>query len=146
MPIREASLDEVRSVTEFMKNFEGATQFVKVDVDHAVNKYKGMISNGNGHMFILEDDNGKMIGGLGCVVGDDLHFPRKIAIETYWFVHPDNRGEGLSLLRYFEQWAKDNGCDAVAMIHLTDSMPETLDRLYTRRGYKMIERHYIKEV
>jgi GNAT superfamily N-acetyltransferase len=97
-------------------------------------------------MFILEDENGIMQGGLGCVVSDDLHYPRKIAVETYWFVAPEYKGHGKSLMDYFENWAKDNNCDCVAMIHLVDSYPESLQKMYEKRNYKLVEQHFVKEL
>lgn len=144
--IREAKPEEAIIVSKFMKQFEAETAFVKVDPDHAGKLYEKMIRNGTGHMFILETDEGEMVGGLGCVVGPDLHYPRVIAVETYWFVSPDYRGAGLMLLAFFEKWAKENNCDAVAMVHLLDSMPTKLKKLYERRGYVLIENHYLKEV
>lgn len=145
MKIYEASPEEAHIIAKLMKGFEEETAFVKVDVVYTGAKYESMVRRGNAHLFIMEDE-GKMIGGLGCVVGPDLHTPRIIAVETYWYVHPDYRGMGRKLLDYFEQWAKDNGCNATAMICMTDSMSDSLEHLYFRRGYKLIEKHYLKEV
>jgi hypothetical protein len=50
------------------------------------------------------------------------------------------------LLEFFEDWAKNNGCDAIAMIYLSDSMPDSLEQLYIRRGFKLVEKHFVKEV
>ena len=144
--IREARLGEVRKVTEFMTDFEKETEFVKVHVDHTVQQYEEMIRSGRAAMFIIEDDDGNMQGGLGCVLGSDLHYPRMIAVETYWYIAPQQRGIGQQLIEHFEQWAKEKGCHATAMIHLTDSMPEVLERFYRMRGYRLIEKHYLKEL
>jgi GNAT superfamily N-acetyltransferase len=69
-----------------------------------------------------------------------------MAVETFWFVHPDHRGQGLSLLVEFEKWGKREGCQTLAMIHMVDSFPDKLETLYRRRGYKLIEKHYLKEI
>ena len=142
--IKEATPSEVRSIVIFMKRFENETEFVKVDVDYTTNKYRGLVESGVATMFILEE-NGEMIGGLGCVVGEDLTRPRKIAVETYWLVDKDHRGGGIKLLIHFEKWAENKGY-IPAMVHLTDSYPDKLHKLYIRRGYRLIENHYIKEV
>jgi len=146
MLIKEATLDEVGDVVRLMKGMEKETAHVKVDIEYSIKKYKEMIASGVAHMIMLKNDNGKMVGGLGFVVGPDLHFPRVIAVETYWYVDPDNRGDGMLLLRYLEDWAKNNGCDAVAMIHLEDSSPESLKKVYQRRKYIKVESHYVKEI
>lgn len=140
--IREARADEAYTVAKFMCKFEEATSFVKVDPVYAGKKYKKFIESGIGKMFILEE-GGEMIGGLGCLVGEDLHFPRVLAVETYWFVAKEHRGKGLALLDHFETWAEENGY-IPAMVHLSDSYPETLKELYLKRGYKLVEQHYIK--
>ena len=142
--IREALISDTNNIARFMKRFEKETDFVKVDVEHTRDKYINLMNKGVATLFILEDNDGKMIGGLGCVVGDDLHTPRKIAVETYWLVDKNHRGGGIRLLKHFELWAENKGY-IPAMVHLTDSYPEELEHLYTRRGYKLIEKHYIKE-
>lgn len=143
--IREALPEEAFTVAGFMKAFETVTSHVKVDPEYAGAKYKKMIEDGLAKMFILEED-GLMIGGLGCVKGEDLHFPRKIAVETYWYVAPGHIGGGKKLLSHFENWAKENGCNAVAMVHLVDSMPDSLESFYQHMGYTLIEKHYLKAV
>ena len=145
--IREARLDEVRAVTEYMKQFESCTKHVKVDVEHGVKTYERIIRSGMGAMLVLFDDAGIEIrGGLGCIKAPDLAYPRMIAVETFWFVAPGHRGKGLSLFHAFEEWAIKNGCDACAMIHLADSYPEALERLYVRNGYELVEKHFVKEL
>lgn len=145
--IREARIDEVRAVTEYMKQFESCTEHVKVDVDHGTKTYERIVKSGMGAMLVLFDDaTGEIRGGLGCVKAPDLAYPRMIAVETFWFVAPEHRGQGLLLFNAFETWAKRNGCDACAMIHLSDSYPESLEKFYTRSGYKLVEKHYIREI
>jgi GNAT superfamily N-acetyltransferase len=145
--IREALVSEVRAVTTFMTKFEDCTRFVKVDIDHASKVYEKAISEKTGAMLILTDESGlveNMIGGLGCMKGYDLHYPRLIAIETFWYVTPEQRGSGLKLIKAFEAWAKRNDCDACAMIHLADSFEERLPKLYERLGYELAEQHFVK--
>ena len=142
--IREALPHEAHDVAKFMKKFEKVTDFVKVDVEYTGRKYENLVNIGKAVLFILEE-SGKMIGGLGCIIGDDLHFPRTMAIETYWFVDKEHRGRGLELLDYFETWAESKGY-IPAIVHLADSYPERLEKLYLHRGYKLVEKHYIKEI
>lgn len=144
--IREARLDEVRAVTEFMTRFESCTEHVKVDVDHATKTYERIVKSGMGAMLVLFGEDGAIQGGLGCIKAPDLHFPRMIAVETFWYVGEEFRGKGILLFLAFEEWAKRNGCDACAMIHLSDSYPASLEKFYTRNGYKLVESHYVKEL
>lgn len=146
--IREALPHESYDYARFMKGrFAEATEFVKVDVEYTGAKYEAMMKEGKAFLFILEDESGEMIGGLGCVIGDDLHERRKFAIETSWLVDADHRkdGSGLKLLNHFESWAAKRGRIPV-MIHLIDSYPKELEQLYIKKGYRLVEKHYIKEV
>ena len=66
--IREARIDEVRAVTEFMTRFESCTEHVKVDVDHATKNYERFIREGRGAIRrILE--SGKEPTGDGLLTG-----------------------------------------------------------------------------
>lgn len=144
--IHEATVEEIPGIVRFMKQFEQVSGNIKVDIEYATKRYVNMVTAGVAHMFVMNDEKGDMIGGLGCIVAPDLTNSRIMAIETYWFMAPGDRGKGISLLTYFEQWAKERGIDAVAMIHLNDSYPKALERLYIRRGYVPIETHYVKEL
>lgn len=140
-----ATLEEVPVITRLCKNFEQASKLVTVDIDHSVKAYTQFITSGIGAMLLLKRD-GDIIGGLGCLKYPDLHSGVLIAVETFWFVLPEHRGRGLMLLDAFEAWGASQGCKKLAMIHLTDSYPAALERLYRMRGYQLVEKHYIKEV
>jgi GNAT superfamily N-acetyltransferase len=144
-PVRIIDSSEMRMVTEFMKLFELASKFVTVDIDHATKTYEGMIDHGIAVVMVIEDD-GELAGSLGFIVSQDLHSGEKVMIETFWFTHPEKRGCGLRLLDAYEKYAEDNNMDKIAMIHMMDSYPERLEKLYIRRGYKLIEKHYVKEL
>lgn len=136
---------DILAATEVMKQFEYASTYVKVDIGHAAKIYSDMVDKGIAVYFIMEKD-GVIIGGLGAVKCPDLHIGRTLAVETFWFIAPEYRGHGLGLMEAFERWGKSEGCDALAMIHMVDSYPEKLERLYIRRGYQLAEKHYIKEL
>lgn len=144
--IREARIDEVRKVTEFMKQFEQHTGFVKVDVEHATKQYERFIANKIGAVIILEDDNtGELYGGMGVIALPDIHCGIMTAVETFWFVSPEHRGQGLKLLKAFEDWSKEKNCKRLALIHLADSYPEILEKVYKRKKYQLVEKHYLRE-
>jgi GNAT superfamily N-acetyltransferase len=135
----------MRRVTEFMKQFEKVTQFVKVDIDHATTIYENMIESGAAKVMVIEK-NGELIGSLGFIQHPDLHSGELMLVETFWFVDPAHRGCGLLLLDAYENYGKVAGVDKIAMIHLADSYPERLEQLYLKRGYKLVEKHYVKDI
>jgi GNAT superfamily N-acetyltransferase len=59
---------------------------------------------------------------------------------------PEYRGGGKELMFAFEKKAKELGCQRTAMIHMVDSMPDILENFYLKNGYKLIEKHYVKEI
>jgi GNAT superfamily N-acetyltransferase len=137
--------EEMRRVTIFMKNFEQATKFVTVDIDHATETYERMIRNGIMTVIILEKGF-DIIGSMAFLVTPDLHNGIITAVETYWFTHPDYRIYGIKLYNAFERLAKKQGATRLAMVHLIDSYPEKLEKFYAKKGYELIEKHYIKEL
>lgn len=144
--IRKAEISEIRMVTEFMKQFEQASSHVKVDIEHSIKQYEKMVRDGYAIVLILIGDDGALQGGLGALKAPDLHCGVLTGIELFWYVAPEFRGKGLELFDAFENWAVvENGCKRTAMIHMEDSYPEILKRLYKRRGYYLMESHYVKD-
>lgn len=85
-------------------------------------------------------------GGIGAVICPDLNNGQLTAVECFWYVKPGNRGDGLRLLRAYEQWARTAGAVRIVMVHLCSLAPDSLGRLYERRGYKKVEVNYIKNL
>ncbi len=142
-------LDLKRDNIAFFKKFEKDSRFIKVNPEVAHKTYSDLISKGIGKVFILcDNETGAMAGGMGMLKAPDLHDGVMTAVETFFFVAPEYRnGWGaFSLLRAFDKWAKETGCKRKALIHLVDSSPERLKRLYEIMGYTLVESHYICEV
>ena len=142
----KATDSQMEAITRIAFGFEKETAYVKVDFDHAVASYRDFVASGIGGMLALLDDTDTVIGGLGYVIAPDLHYPRTLAVETFWYVDPSSRGGGILLLNAFEALAVELNCDCVAMVHMVDSSPEQLEKLYARRGYEIVEKHYVKEL
>ncbi len=145
--IRMARADECVAIATFMKRFEEDSALIRVDVEHTARMHAEAINRGSGVIFLLCDDaTGEIHGGLGAICGPSMISEEKMAVETFWYVAPEYRGQGVRLMAAFEEWAKRQGCQKVAMVHLADSHPESLGAFYLRRGYKLIETHYVREV
>ena len=151
MIIYKAKREDIREIIEMAKRFEECTEHIPVDIEHTIKKYEALFDAGIGHIFGIRMGD-KIVGGLGCIKGEDLHFPRTILVETFWFVLPEHRGTeasksaklGLKLLDMFDNLAIEEKCDGKALIHMADSFPDSLETLYTHRGYKLVEKHYVK--
>ena len=68
------------------------------------------------------------------------------AIETMWYIDPSCRGSsvGVDLILQMEQRIKDRGVKYWNMAKMESSMPETIDRLYSKLGYIESESMYTK--
>ena len=99
-----------------------------------------------GGVIMAAFDGEEFTGALGAVKCPNPFNGKLMAVEMFWFVLPGKRGHGLRLLDAFENWAEQIGVQMVAMIHLEALSPATLEKLYVRRGYKLVERNYIKEI
>lgn len=146
MQVERLAISDIPALMLVMKNFEAETGYVKVDVDLCTANYTKFCEQGIAEIAALRSGSGELVGGLGCIIHDDLHWPRKMAVETFWFVLPEYRGDGLKLFAEFEKIAKERGCDYTAMIHLTDSHPEALEKIYRRKGYELVEKHYVRRL
>lgn len=145
--IRLAKAEEVRT-WNFLANFRKDSKVWadNPNRDYVIRRFEGMIRSGDGAVLLSENEEGKIMGGLGVIKAPDLFDGIFMAVETFWFVFPEYRklGVGVDLLEAFEQWGRGNGCRKAAMIHLVDSYPEVLKTFYESRGYKLIELHYVK--
>jgi len=62
----------------------------------------------------------------------------------FWYTPKDKRMAGVGLFVAFEDWGFSQGATEIQMVHLVDSMPEKLEQFYTREGYQLIEKRYLK--
>jgi ribosomal protein S18 acetylase RimI-like enzyme len=95
-------------------------------------------------LVVAEED--EIIGMTGAVISP-LYLNRSVqmAQELFWWVHPDHRGGvGKDLLNMLEAELEKRGAAANVMIALQKVNPELTGKLYERRGYQLIEHHYMR--
>jgi GNAT superfamily N-acetyltransferase len=105
-----------------------------------------LFAAGIGVIFGLRNEERKLQGIFGAMKYPDPNTGEMVANEMFWWVQPEARGQGRSLLEAYEAWAGEQGARYLTMVHLSNSMPERLRKLYERRGYRESETHYIKEI
>lgn len=146
MYIREARYEEIPQILKRGKAFEEATKKVVVNIEYATEVFQNLYKSGMLTMLRLLEDDDTPIGGLAYIITPDCYTGDMLGVELYWFVFSDKRGYGHKLVDAFEKSAKSKGCNKVAMIHLVDSFPDTLKAFYEKRGYSLVELHYVKEI
>jgi GNAT superfamily N-acetyltransferase len=131
---------------ECAREFTSIIPDCPLNAAHYGDVWRGFLNADIGAIFLLEDDNGNVVGGIGGVRHPDLLTGRVMAVEMFWYVREAHRMGmwPVRLLVEYERWAKSVGCYDVAMIHMECSMPERLKEFYTRRGYRLFETIYRK--
>ena len=94
-----------------------------------------------------------LIEGAGiCLIGD------KCMAAALVFPHPYNRAhiaaqelfwwsegrEGMLLFSALEDAVKERGADSLTMITIEAIAAEQMGRIYTKRGFRAVEHHYMK--
>ncbi len=136
----------LRALAPGAQEFYASSKFLRTfDIDKFVTFWKNMIESGMG-VIIAAWDEGEPIGAIGAMAFPDPYSGEIVVQEFFWFVRPNHRGAGLRLYYALEKWAIEKGARVIRMVHLMDSMPEKLSRVYGRLGFEMVETLYSKEL
>jgi GNAT superfamily N-acetyltransferase len=89
--------------------------------------------------------DGIPVGLIAGAITPNLLCPHlKVASEAIFYVSPEHRGKhSFKLVDAYEYWAEMLGADIVLMANFGN---ETLDKLYKRKGYTLVEHSFIKEL
>ena len=110
----------------------------------AAGNWMNLITEGNGVVFAVSD-NGFPVGLLCGYKTRNIDTGKAIAQMWHWYVAPEARGCGLRLLRRFEAWAKENGCQSVKIGCLTTLWDGHHEKVYKRLGYELAGMSFEKE-
>lgn len=89
---------------------------------------------------------------IGMIAAQAVEFPfntQRISTEIIWWMDPEFRStkRALGLIEMYEFWAQHIAkCNAVQMVCLSNLDPDRLGKYYERRGYKQVERVYMKGI
>ena len=90
-----------------------------------------------------ETEFGEVRGGIcGMVIPWGYNNSIKICMELFYWMDPDVRGQGIKLIKAYEERVKEAGARNM-MIQPETELTEKIAMLYKRRGYKMLERFWI---
>lgn len=145
--IRLATEDDFPAIVELCREFWNHTMFIEeFDAEHCENMVR--LAYDNGLLAVLIIDN--VVQGFSAAVKSYLLGSTQAltATELAWWVNPEHRGgkNGVVLLRFMEQLAKDAGVKYWNMASMESSMPEVVNRMYERLGYRKSETVYTKVI
>lgn len=96
-------------------------------------------------IFFLEVD-GSVVGMLVGAISQPLFSDDRMATELAWYITPEKRGgrEAFHLINAYEEWAESQDCSYVTMVDI-DTL-NSLEKVYTKKGYTLTEKTYVKEI
>jgi GNAT superfamily N-acetyltransferase len=142
--LRQIRVHQLESLLPLAFDFSGLAG-IELNQEAWLDNWRRLIDSGTGVIFAIKKEL-EPIGVIGGVFFNDINTGKRVAAEFFWFVKDGARGDGMKLLKRFELWAKENNCQEIMMVHLSNSMPGSLKKLYERLGYREIETQYKKEI
>jgi len=151
--IRDATTADLEALVGIMKQFHAAAELKRwARFEHVEDHWRAWILSmieDEGSMSLVSEDDGVVVGTAGCA----LYHPFAIPVITYSTCHiwvdKDHREKGhtKALLEASETWAKEHGANmmAVGSQHLPQCQPKQAQALYKSIGFKLEDKHYVKE-
>lgn len=141
--IRFLSKEELGRIRDLSSEFFAVSKRPGTFNPEAFERLWRPLLDANLGVLLVSEVAGKINGLFGGVIHEDPYSGDLIATEQFWFVTPEARGSiGIRLLNSFEMEAARRGAKRILMIHLNNLTPESLRKLYERRGYRSIEQTY----
>lgn len=94
---------------------------------------------------ILAMDNDKCVGAMGLFIAPYLWDGSKLSCEElFWWVDEGApKTTAMRILKQMNTLIEDNDIN-IAVISSLDSSPKSLDRIYTKMGYKKMQTSYVQ--
>lgn len=148
MRIRKAILSDTTAlISLFTDFFDESISFYGIPLDHKT-VAKTVISHIRNHVvFVLEKDDEEIVGFIGGVIASyPINENVKIFVESGWFVKEDYRKGSVQLLIELEKYCKEIGVKHIIIGNTDTEKTEQFKRFYERKGYKLFEQHFIKDI
>ena len=144
--IRLLTPDEVFKLAPLGRQFYAESALPgEFNSEHFSASISALMSAGMAEVLIAENETG-VVGTFGAMFSEDLLTGDLTATELFWFVSPEQRTCGLRLFVAFEELAATRGAKRIHMVHLTNHCDDKLDKFLTRRGYRLLEKAFTREV
>jgi len=86
--------------------------------------------------------------GFACAIKGPLlaNNDVQVGIEVAWWVNEEHRGgrNGIKLLMFMEDLARQAGVKHWNMVYMVSSMPDQIEKMYQKLGYRKTEVTYSK--
>lgn len=141
-----ATHDDLPDLLEMTKQFHKASPYSEQEYneDQVIRLIKSFLDGDKAERLIIMYGS---VGMLAAMTTPMLFNSEKISTDVMWWVDPESRGKaGPALFDAYEFWARKVGCRYIQAALLETEQSDRIEKLYKRRGYKRLERAYLKEV
>ena len=143
---QEDVLDTVLAVKQFCKEIPHPawTKFNSNKVNSLVTQ---LVESENGFVKVVEKE-GEIVGALIAVVSElpinDLTFSQ----ELMFWIDPEHRKgrTAIKLIDMYVDWSEERGCNFTRLSELDNILEKKAGSLFERKGFKLTETAYVKEI
>jgi N-acetylglutamate synthase-like GNAT family acetyltransferase len=148
--IRPAQVQDLDRMLEMLKSFASASlinysEWTEQDLASARQRLTNMIIN---HYLIVAERAGELVGMIGAMREQDPWIRSHTRMrELFWWVEPEHRRSRVSAELFVRweadaaKWLEKNMVNSVSL----STQPGSSDIDLSRRGWRCVEQHWIKE-
>ncbi len=144
--VRQATIEDVPAVQAMFETFVRTSQYqryVGTNAAASTRLIAHLVTHDDGGLFVVQAEDG-LIGMFGIMIYAHPFSGERVAVEAFWWLHPDRRGYGVYLLRRAERWAAAHGARRLSMMAPADK-PRVAE-IYEALGYDRVEITYQKDL
>lgn len=141
--IRKAELKDLEAVRELAKQMydDSLNEF---GINYNDTMFESIVPALINTTFVMELDD-KLVGVLAGHIVNGLATNELTFQESFWYVEAKHRGHGLKLLTFVENYCRVSNIKFFIIAHM-GNRETRLERIYKRKGFNLLESHYIKVV
>ena len=141
--IRKGTDADIPRIVEMSKSFWANTIYNEPACDDSIASMAELCISQE--MMAVVEISGDVVGFCCGVKGPLLGNHEAVSgTEIAWWVDPEHRSgrNGVSLLKFTENLAREAGVKYWNMVYMESSMPDTIRLIYEKMGYKQTEVTY----
>jgi GNAT superfamily N-acetyltransferase len=147
---RPATKEDVIDLAILGKQFvkESKNNYLGWDATKVYNSLFDVIERDDFCVIVLEEEEDGVVGMFIALVTPCFFSNLKQAVEIVWYVDPDHRGSrtALKMLSMYEEWADFRDAVCVNLVNLDILNGEKVKKMYERKGYRLVENTFVKEL
>lgn len=149
--IRIATEDDVEHIKRMSYRFYEASPYAgfEIDEDKVYEMIVGVLQAPKNEKIVLLSCQPEPVGMVVGLSNEFLFNRKTIAVELMWWMDPEYRKgkDSIKLVEAYEYWAKNIAkADLLQLSLLTTEQAPQIEKFYSRRGYRLSEKSFFKEL